>query len=80
MYMCARVYCWPHIPEEREDFHPALQADKSLAKEGMTERLPMGDPSVKRHAVLRLCFLETSGLMSADGLSKKALLPHKQPE
>lgn len=31
----------PHIPEERAAFHPALKADKPLAKQGKMRRLDM---------------------------------------
>lgn len=51
-YMCSRA----HISEEREAFHPALKADKTLAKQGMTERLDMEEPSAKRHAGHGLAF------------------------
>lgn len=55
-YMRPRAHHWSHISEERETFHPALKADKTLAKQGMTERLDMEEPSAKRHAGHGLAF------------------------
>lgn len=78
--MRARAHHWPHIPEEKEAFQPALKADKTLAKQGMTEFGHGGALSKKACRIWTCVF---KGLLTSRlrlGFPKKALLPHKQPE